>query len=190
VTVDPDVVLRFLAREPAWFVDVGVGCGEEAETFKAALPKLKCLGLEPNGEMFRASARTFPGELLNHGAWSSAKDMLLSDKGKQSDVFGGVGTSVVLRPLDELLKVRNVTDAVLWLDVEGAELEALRGAKESLKSRILAINAETRVQRKYARSCCMSEVDSFLAAYGFAKVAVYNVHGGDDPHEDAVYVKI
>lgn len=184
----PEIVCRHV--KPKWLIDVGVGCGDEARQFRVYVPEIKIVGLEPHPDLYSKTIVDYPGALLQQGAWSHARMILLSREGKQSTCYRDGEIEIEVRPLDELLRqFPKICEAVLWLDIEGAELEALQGGRELLK-RCVAVNAETRERRKYPRSCCMSEVDAFLASFGFCKVTTYNYCGGDDPHEDAVYVRV
>lgn len=198
---DPSVITDALGRffdpdePPSWLIDVGVGGGTEANNLKNLWPNLKVIGLEPNRALWPAD---YPGEILPYGAWSHARDHTLwlagprdtsSSLFERVPVVGALATTV--RPLDELLrKYPDLNRAILWADVEGAELEALRGAWKLLQTGVIVLcNLEVRTAPLGPGACTEADVNAFLAGFGFVQTIKYNVHGGSDPHADAVYVK-
>lgn len=188
-----------LLKAPTCLIDVGVGCGTEAWEIGQTYPGIKIIGLEPSVEMHQKTIEMrYPGELLSVGAWSHCRKHQLSRLKRESNLYytrpfvadGGDFEEVELRPLDELIDTYSLQPGIiLWLDIEGSELEALRGAWRLLQSRVVLINAEVRATPKFQSACSEAEVDAFLAAFGFAKTLVYNRHTGDDPHHDAIYVR-
>ena len=58
----------------------------------------------------------------------------------------------------------------LTIDIQGAELLALEGAQETL-NHIHAINVEVNFEELYAGCALISDIDVFLAARGFTRVA-------------------
>jgi FkbM family methyltransferase len=75
--------------------------------------------------------------------------------------------------LDALLAERNLAPAsfnLLNIDIQGAELLALKGAEELLRH-IAAINVEVNFEELYAGCAQIDELDDFLAARGFRRVA-------------------
>jgi FkbM family methyltransferase len=180
---------------PLWLVDVGVGGGREAHDLVALWPELRVVGLEPSPELYEASREGYPGKLLPWGAWGHAREHRLRHPGdpRSGSVYlplPGGPEVVTLRPLDELIPHVGTAprSVVLWADVEGAELEALRGAWELLRSGAVAVlNLEVRPAPLAPGACSEADVSAFLAGFGYAQVMKYNTHGGGDPHADAVY---
>jgi hypothetical protein len=78
--------------------------------------------------------------------------------------------------------------AVIWADIEGAELRMLQGATELLSSgNVLALNLEVR-PTPYAQGWCVeAEVDQFLASYGYVRARDYEQQGRGH-HYDVIYI--
>lgn len=74
---------------------------------------------------------------------------------------------VPLRRLDSLLTASNLApDTLLKIDVEGMELEVLKGAVRLLP-RIKYIIAETSIRRRHQNSYRFADLIEFLGRYGF-----------------------
>jgi len=92
--------------------------------------------------------------------------------------------------LDMLDQETGYSDRILlWMDIEGYELEALRTGPQLLSSgRIRWINLEVRSRWNFKKDACTeSEIDEFLAGYGYRKVITYN-HYPSSHHHDAIYI--
>ena len=193
-----DIVGRFFKDQPpSWFIDVGVGCGKEAWVLKALWPRIKVVGLEPVQELLdAANAAGYPGDLWPWGAAGWPHEEIIHLDGERSSTFRvgeGPERRVILRPLDRFLSVENlkIDNAILWADVEGGELGVLRGAWQLLsEGRIKLVHLEVREKPLAPGACCLAELDSFLAAFRFARVLDYNQHRGDDPHHDSIWVQV
>lgn len=81
---------------------------------------------------------------------------------------------VETRALDDLLYELQLTAAsfnLLNIDIQGAELNALKGAKRLL-AHIDAINVEVNFEELYAGCAQIEEIDDFLLGSGFQRVAI------------------
>jgi hypothetical protein len=83
---------------------------------------------------------------------------------------------------------------LLWADVEGHELEVLRGGKELLASgRVHWLNLETRGymdKTLYPNYPTTADIDVYLKAYGYKNVYRYGVQGSyPEAPGDCIYVK-
>lgn len=91
---------------------------------------------------------------------------------------------VIKRRLDDALAETGLADAafeLLSLDIQGAELMALRGAP-TLLGRVRAVNCELAFEELYDGCPLATEIDAHLAAFGFARVATatpYHPSWGD-----------
>ncbi len=99
----------------------------------------KVYALEPNKKFYEKCLERLNEtesdkiELLNAAAWScdTELDFLDSIQGSSTQVSDMGGTKVNARSVDSILQGKRVT--YIKMDIEGAELEALKGAKESIK---------------------------------------------------------
>jgi FkbM family methyltransferase len=69
---------------------------------------------------------------------------------------------------------------VIKLDLQGHELEALRGAEGALSSSVRLIYTEVEFVRIYKDNCLMFEVEAYLSRFGFQLFQLYNLTSGED----------
>jgi O-methyltransferase involved in polyketide biosynthesis len=74
---------------------------------------------------------------------------------------------------------------IIYMDVQGYELEVLRGASKRLRA-IDAIFTEVNRDEVFEGCAKIEEIDSFLAGHGFRRVET-DWHGGQ--FGDALYVR-
>lgn len=95
---------------------------------------------------------------------------------------------VKTKKLDTVVKVRNIPIQnfnFMNIDIQGAELLALKGAEESLKY-IKYLYLEVNEKELYKGCAMLSEIDSFLGERGFKRVELeMTPHGWGD----AFYIK-
>ena len=158
-----------------WFVVGGVANGNEAQTIHEKYPDVKCVGFEPNPVMRENAAPNFPGTTYPYALWetngsmnlvvpnhrdissSLCRDFVKQDQHEKHNV-----PTYTLDTLSE--ELGPFTNSVLWIDIEWAELPALKGATNLLTNHIQLINLEvmTVQQRK--------EITKYLAGFGFKEV--------------------
>ena len=143
---------------PKAFYNIGVGQDEltmnEAVFLKQKFPDIEIYGVEANPNFVKIRQENYPGNLLSVGIWSekckktltvpvagvgrssllpARKEWAESRNFKESETI-----EVECMTLDDLDKLAGKPEKIwLWMDIEGAELEALKGAEELLKSRRL-----------------------------------------------------
>lgn len=174
-------VLPFVDDSIKWFLLGGTADANEAQTLHKKFPKIQIVGFEPNPEMFKLQiASGFPGTLLPLGLWNENTEKLLC-RGDTSPA-GNRSASLVRHTnvkyrehvrclcLDFLSRLMGpFNQSFLWLDIEGAELYALQGAKELLEDPdgIQLINLEA-----------ISELEAgtrdYLKQFGFEEVHRWN----------------
>lgn len=172
-------LIRHLKPEVKWFLLGGPADGDEAQVLHGIHPDLKIIGFEPNPAMAKIQMdRGFPGDLLSVALWSASGYRRLtagSDSGDLTQVerssslvkySSGRVYHVWADTLDRLSDLFGpFRDAALWIDIEGAEMECLVGAKSLLeRGMILLVNvevfsAEAHPIRDYLDSYGLYEVD-------------------------------
>jgi FkbM family methyltransferase len=172
--------------EPKWLLLGGPADASEAQDFHERFPNAQILGCEPN-PLFRdlQESRGFPGRLLSCALWDSRgeAEMRLVAEGDMDQAhrcaslvaFGDRGDARVVRvetrTLDDLdAEFGPFSDAVLWIDVEEAELACLRGATRLLgRGAIRLVNLEVYDFR-------LPEVTRLLGRFGLHDVGRWNAN--------------
>lgn len=133
--------------EDGAFVDCGSYDGESAISYwKFYNKKCKVFAFEPDPDNQKKIMSRFKNEnqfiIIGKGCWSSATTLSFSNKGDMSSAISEDGdSSVEVTTIDEV--VGNEKTAFIKMDIEGSELEALRGAEKVINRDmpILAISA-------------------------------------------------
>lgn len=194
--------------QPKTLLNIGVGPvpHNEAETFRKLWPKMNIIGLEPNIDIFIERFSRYPGKMYPWGLWSvsclKALTMVKASKGKSSvldphpDWAGkwsfdkristkSVINCTTLDQLDEILGFPE--DIFLWMDIEGSELEALKGGHKLLASgRVKWIDVEVSLQPRRIGEPSENDLSDFLRQYGFSIRQRYNV---ETHFQNVVYTK-
>ena len=188
--------LRFV--RPRTVVDVGANRGQFTLLARALFPDANVFAFEPlsaPGEVFR---RLFSGDtavrLFNVAIGSSTasaqmnvmtrddSSSLLPPGELQSDIFGTdqstTQTISVQRLADALERSSLIRPAIMKIDVQGFELEVLRGSSDLL-ALFDAILVECSFVELYKGQPLAREVISFLAEKGFTLRGVFNQHVDD-----------
>lgn len=186
-----------------WFVIGGTADCDEAQAVAAKFSETKCFGVEPNltfANMQRNELK-FPGRVINAALWSSDDDALpltmpsggtersatVCQMESRPDAPGrenlpvAVVNSITLDSLSDQYGPFN--NVALWLDIEFAEVEALKGATQLLK-RTKLINLET-----FAHGNLAGVLDIlYPAGFRLKKVWNFGTVAGRDA-QDYVFVK-
>lgn len=178
--------IRNISVKTMYNLGVGPQPHQEASLIKKEIPDIKIYGVEPNPITYFDRLSGYPGVLLPLGVWSEEKILKLqieSDHGRSSYLDPGEAWSMdhnveikhkaetLCKTLDSLDTLfGRPEDIILWMDIEGSELEALKGAHKLLESgRIGAIFLEcTREdhQRRLGEPT-VKEIRTFLEDYNF-----------------------
>jgi FkbM family methyltransferase len=154
-----DEFFEYWPPSAEWFIVAGAHDASEAFQVCQRHPSVKCVGIEPNPLCLLDD---FPGQVVRSALWSSEGEGTLTKPADASwasaslcrpfdapDMGGlwmnGPQMKVPLVTLDLISENLGPFDnAVLWLDVEYAEVEALKGASRLLEDgRVLMVNVET-----------------------------------------------
>ena len=183
----------------------GAHLGQEVESYKNA--KVKHINLfEPQKKIFDKLARKFQNEknisLFNFGL--GAKNTTV----KLNLAPGNEGLSAsVLKPEDhknyypnidfegvEEIKIQNYDELELKkvnflnIDIQGYELEALKGCTRVLKNEIEYIFIEISRKPLYKNSALVEQIDGFLGFYNFLRVET-KWASSKVPWADSLYIK-
>lgn len=190
----PHDAYRMLSRVlhcfvPAVFLDVGANVGATARRFIQEFPRARVFAFEPVPDVFEslcAGVADLPGVTPIPSAVGSTngqttlrvmQDRLFSsvlppsERGR--DYFGeqmremGV-VQVPLVTLDAWAASQGISyvDAIK-IDVQGYELEVLRGAAGLLEQGVLAVNCEAQLVPEYRGAATFTDIDLFLRERGF-----------------------
>jgi FkbM family methyltransferase len=175
-------------------VDIGANRGQFALVARYCFPNAKIISFEPLPEPARIFRRVFAKDgavILNEAAVGpikedcsmhlSARDdssSLLPIAGLQSEIFPGtneVGTvNVHVAPLTEFIKEDEIVGgALLKLDVQGFEMEALQGC-ELMLSNFDWIYCEASFVELYTGQKLAADVIKWLSERGFKIKGIYN----------------
>jgi FkbM family methyltransferase len=188
-------ISKFIKAAPTALYDIGVGPKTEWKALSKVYKKLKLFGCEPDPLIYN--------RLLHNGYFDKTNlfPVAISDTptatlhvhedGKSSSLFAIDGKSIEVRcwTLDEFdRRAGHQSRILLWMDIEGSELTALKSGPKLLESgRVKFINLEERRNGfKPAEGWCHpDELKAFIESYGFVRVATYNQYVS---HHDAIYV--
>jgi FkbM family methyltransferase len=179
-------------------IDVGANKGQFALYSRVRFPEADVYSLEPLSDPRRRMARLFAGNDLVHviaaaagSAPSTARinvsraddsSSLLPVTSRQTERFPGTDTvgykEVEVRTLDEIFEpVQLARPVLLKLDVQGFELEALRGAGQVMAS-VDTVLTECSFVPFYEGQALFEDVQEFLHQHGFHLVggAISSAH--------------
>ncbi len=196
------------------YVDGGAHDGQVARQFLGRFPGLEVYAFEPNADLFpqlEANLADAPGE--RHQLALSSKTqtlkMFINDSPMTSSVLPRNGNCELY--FDAATRVKEVRELqatslddwfdrsnlkgvdVIKLDLQGYELEALRGAERILRQGVACVYIEVNFVPFYEGSATFGEIDSFMRSRGYKLFNLYNLcthlPGGHIGSGDALYVQ-
>lgn len=197
-------IVPFISQPPTWLILGGPADADEAQTAIKVWPDIKVIGVEPNPQwiawqyangwpvgapLIQAALAEQQGtallQLPHHNHRSSS--LLPLDTLQELWPFGptqATNRTAQTTTLDYLDAIYGpFSNALLWLDIEGCELEALRGGMSLFqRGAITTVNVEMIARRADYNDL----IHQFLSGQGFQLVHVWNEHG---THHDRVYVR-
>ena len=176
---------------PQWLLLGGPGSASEAQDAVKKWPRIRVIGVEPNPAAVSFQRRMgWPeGEPLVEAAlWENVATVPMTNL--PDDLCGGdLLHASVYHPVGENDKVAGsfpripavtwdkldviygpFAEAILWMDIEGSELEALRGAEKLFQRgaiRIANLELTSRPQTRMWEVKRMYEVDKIMTRHGF-----------------------
>jgi len=191
------VVCRFIRGVPGAFYDIGVGPKSEWQTLCHKYPTMPVFGCEPHPDQYqKLLGAKFPGPLAKVAIGETEGVATLHVPTHDLKCcsllpvpYADTTYEVEIWSLDQFDVNMGEPDRILlWLDIEGSELSALRSGRRLLASgRVRWINLEERRNGHCPASgwCDPKDLDTFLTDLGFVRVTAYNRH---PTHQDAIYV--
>lgn len=201
---DPLEVLRSIVPEPDLVINVGAGEGFFYHEARRVWPEVEIWSFEPRADLLEVLDQ-YSG--LKHsvfgtalGSHSERRQLNLTQARKSNSFLGFLPGNplakqhaiigqqeVVVAPLDSF-DARGKKKIVLKLDVQGWELEVLKGAVNTLKN-VKALYVEVAFVPQYDGHPLFEEVDAWLNEHGFQQT--YKVESSmPEVWADAVYVPI
>jgi FkbM family methyltransferase len=191
--IDHESVLRGLNFQTV--IDVGANRGQFALVARRCFPKARIISFEPlpqpaarfnsvfaadgNATLRQAAIGPEPGHATIHISGRDDSSSLLPITARQDALFPGTAqagvASVQVGPLDAFVSTEDiVAPALLKLDVQGYELEALKGCA-ALLGRFAYVYVECSFVELYARQALADEVIAWLRERGVRLQGVYNM---------------
>jgi FkbM family methyltransferase len=176
--------------DPSFVVDVGANRGQFALDVRRAAPQARILSFEPlpseaavfrtiflgqrNVELIESALGSANGTAKLHVAGAADSSSLLHIGSLQEQLFPGTGevqvVDVRVDVLDEVLQEFALADrSLLKIDVQGYELEVLKGALNSL-SHFRWVYVELSFVELYVGQPLAHEVMTLLVTHGFGIV--------------------
>lgn len=190
-----------LEWRPQTVVQVGVGMNHaEVDCMQEAWPNFKLYGFEPAPRIYQRIKPVYPGTLTNIAVGNHNGTGKLHVKSPHPDGSSSFEheqrnpknkytvVDVETQKLDTLFGRYDLTEGVLlWLDCEGSEAAALRGAERFIAC-VSMVNVEMTGRPPSREWCHASEVHGWLTTHGFTRVWIHTtrVHHGQ---YDAIYVR-
>lgn len=183
-----EVIYPHLLRTPKWLILGGPADGNEAQCLRQRYPELRVLGVEPfqpmcdwqrahdwpaNQPLLCQALAAKPGPVVLHTLSTAPRCGTLvpgeTPRPDQQTIPG-----VTLDQLDK--RYGPFEDAILWLDIEGAEYDALCGATRLLErpGAVQLINVELTDSRPEQTK----QLPQFFAEHGFQLVHTWNKQAG------------
>ncbi len=199
-------ISTLIGNPPEAMYDIGVGDHSEWRVLGQQYPDMAIFGCEPNPSCFQDLSARFSGTLLNVAISQETGRRTMycpADQRMRSTLNGPIdgyddsfkAEAITLDEFD--IRCGQPDRVLLWVDIEGAELDALMSGENLLASgRVRWINLEVREDVPHAAWCRYREVNQYLYERGFSKVAEYNrcrnpeaIYGSnsDSFHWDVLY---
>ncbi|WP_439358112.1 FkbM family methyltransferase [Bradyrhizobium sp. DASA03007] len=176
-------------------VDVGANVGQFALFARERWPHANILSFEPlddcwqtfntifgtdnRVQLFKFGVGSFEGEVAINVANENDSSSILQPSTTQADVFGtivNIRKKVTLRRLGSTMHADQVASpALLKIDVQGFELDVLKGC-EDLLQRFHTVYVEASYVELYEGQALAGEVIEFLHRHGFILRGIFNQH--------------
>jgi FkbM family methyltransferase len=195
--------VAFVGGVPALTIfDIGAHEGQTYYTYRSLFPSAKIYSFEPSPSLFAAlklaqggdrNAEAHPlavsdtqGTQVFHLNQSSGTNSLLKSGEKAAEYYApGLfdrksELEVETTTVDRFMALHNIPEvSILKLDIQGAELMALKGAADNLRKKTISlIFLEVEFVYLYENQALFHQVCGFLAEMGYVLYNLYNLHSG------------
>lgn len=181
---------------------VGAHVCEETKFYEKLVPRNRILWIEAFEDKVEECKTLYPGILIEQAVVSDKEEIIpfYRSNNVQSSSMFPLGTHNELYPHIEYVETLEVTTQLLkniipkyripfnflTLDIQGAELKALKGMEHYLNM-ITYIYTEVNSDYVYENCCLVTELDEYLRKFGFERVETK--WWGKDNWGDAFYIK-
>lgn len=198
------MIARYIPEgvSPKAMYDMGVGVFQEFITLKLFYPEMELFGCEPCPGEYQELQKLFNGALLPIAIGETpGKTTLYASKlgiGGSTTIYhpgrsGMEEIEVDVWTLDQFDEwAGKPSDILLWMDIEGRELDALKGGTQLLSSgRVNWLNLETRnVDNRGDEYPTTKKITEYLEGFGYDYIHRYNVQGAyPEAPGDVIYFK-
>jgi len=185
--------------QPKQFCDIGSLDGAESLFFRRVLINTNFYAFEANPENFQFMVQNEMLKTKNINVYNFAINdksgkcsFFIADENSDPTSLGNYGNSSLLIPdidsiptlrkvkeevevdairIDEfLLNKERIINAALWIDVEGAAWQVLKGM-ENIKDDVCLINVEVEKEPKWKNQKTLSDVQYLMNKFGFSEIA-------------------
>jgi len=190
------MVLKYARSDTTTLYSIGAGPKEEWFAMLKKRPSLKVFGCEPDPRTYAQIEEAFPGTLWPVAIAKTPEAALnLFGSYQETSRFvprGGCYTNretltIEAWTLDEFdVRCGAPNGIILWMDIEGMELEALQtGTTLLMSGRVHVINVEARSTPLAPGACTEDDVTQLLERCGYDLKKRYN---NQHTHWDVIYM--
>jgi FkbM family methyltransferase len=184
--ISAETLTRFFGVKPSGVLHVGGHLAEEFQQYRAAgfgrtiwveaqpdlIPEIQSLVIGTDDLVLHGVAWSVSGEKREFNIASNGQSSSLYGMTKHRDYYPGIAEmgsiEVTTTRLDDLVPEGSRFDFVN-LDIQGAELDALKGLGELL-AEVDWIYSEVNREELYAGIPLVAELDAYLRSFGFRRV--------------------
>lgn len=201
-------VLGEEVKDKLWIVDGGFFKGNFSVEAVKSLKEVQCIGFEPNRKLFKQwkeskfsknnciqlenlalGRKCGEASYFSSDSFPATNSLLPRPPGTLSRepyyprdaVLRKEAKNVNVISLDQYFLSRSIPEIfLLKLDLQGGELEALRGAEDLLKKRSISIVfVEAVFVEKYENQPLLKDLWEFLAGFGYRLHSLHDIKTGD-----------
>ena len=203
-----ELLAKYNLSQITGILHIGAHECEELPEYEKLLPRNRILWIEALEDKVQYCRTNYPDVLIEHAVVSDIVEEVVfhrSNNGQSSSILE-LGLHKVFHPhvwyvseyvtkttktktILELQKYTEIASHINFinLDIQGAELKALKGLGETILHQVKFIYTEVNSDYVYEKCAIISEVDDYLATFGFKRVETRWCE--DYRWGDAFYVK-